>query len=211
MTPISEATNIDIVHDYGYRAVLGGNDKAAEAIKGQLKSVDVILVAWEHNNILPLALALGASEENVPAKWSDDDFDTVYSLSFTDDGQSVNGFAIGGENFKPPAMMFDDKVETMTVCSNCTRSDGCDGASEAKEFTITPGACTNAATSFPDDMDLWGEFDFMDVCDEHLLVRTFYASKDGSCAVSTDEYKLEYDTCLGPFGPATPWGTFSCE
>jgi len=214
LTPISKSTKIDIVHDYGYRDVLGGNQKAAEVMKSGLSSVDTILVAWEHKNIQPLAEAMGAKD--VPA-WNDDDFDSVYTLTFSDDGQTVESFKIGAEEFTSTAVVVenfkvfeDGSAETMTVCRNCTRSDGCYGDDDSRTFNIIPGDCTSPKASFPDDLDLWGEFDFVDVCNEHLLVRTFFASKDGSCQVETDEYKLEYNTCLGPFGPDTPWGVFSC-
>jgi len=55
VTPLSEKTGLPIVFDYGYRKVLGGNKGAAEALKEKLKIVDTIVVAWEHNNINPLA------------------------------------------------------------------------------------------------------------------------------------------------------------
>ena len=215
LTPISNATSLMINHDYGYREVLGGNKKGAEAMKAVLQNQDTILTAWEHKNIGPLALELGASKEVVPTSWPSDDFDSVYELSFSDDGQTVTNFQHRQEDITPmilSAFGINDKVETMTVCANCTATDGCDESSpESKSFKIKPNKCTSPTIAFPDDLDLWGDFDFLDVCDEHRLVRTFFSSKDGSCLGQTDVYKLEYNTCLGPFGPETPWGVFSCE
>ena len=78
---------------------------------------------------------------------------------------------------------------------------------------VAVSTCYSPTELFPDD-DLWGEFDMMDSCRDKILVRSFYNTTDGSCgggaAKPTDEYKLEYDRCLGPFGETYPWGVFSC-
>ena len=76
----------------------------------------------------------------------------------------------------------------------------------------------------------------MDIYDEmnmRSLKRTFYQSKDGSCAgrkarereevkrknqavesgqqdvAGDDSFILPFDVCVGPFGPPRPWGKFT--
>ena len=103
-------------------------------------------------------------------------------------------------------------LETMVVCSNCTNSAGCDlSAPTTRTFSIPSNSCISPLSAFPDDLDLWGPFDFLDECEATHVVRTFYGSRDGSCETVTDTYKLLKGVCLGPFGPDTPWGTFTCE
>ncbi len=50
------------------------------------------------------------------------------------------------------------------------------------------------------------------------LKRTFYQSRDGTCAGrenldqlngNDDSFTLPFDTCVGPFGPPRPWGKFT--
>jgi len=81
VTPLSVATGLEIVFDYGYRLVLGGNSGAAKAMLESLDSVDVVVVAWEHNNINKLAKALGVAEEDMES-WPDSDYDSIYELTF---------------------------------------------------------------------------------------------------------------------------------
>ena len=226
LEPIAALTGLDIVFDYGYPKKIGGNDAGAKAMLQELDASDaehVILVAWEHNNIAPLALALGAAEADVPSDWASSDFDSIYELTF--EGTAVTKFEHKQQNF-PQGLDIDvgvtaeterkteteTETETMVVCKNCTKTEGCSSDEESsRTFHITPGECVSPLKEFPDDLDLWGENDFLDVCEKRVVVRTFYSSNDGSCAVVTDSFRLEFGVCLGPFGPDTPWGTFKCE
>lgn len=111
----------------------------------------------------------------------------------------------------PPATEVSSTL-TQTLCSDCSKSTLCDESENSIVYSIQNSSCYNPQALFPDDKgDVWGENDIMDECDDRRLVRTFYSSTDGSCTNSTDSYKLEYDTCLGPFGPTYPWGVFNCD
>ncbi|GMH88321.1 hypothetical protein TL16_g11124 [Triparma laevis f. inornata] len=98
VTPLSEATSLPIVFDYGYRKVLGGNEGAANAMKENLKSVDVIAVAWEHNNINPLTEALGVEESELDT-WPDSDYDSIYELQFDAESLELLSFKKSAEEF----------------------------------------------------------------------------------------------------------------
>merc|ERR1719343_511788 len=52
--PTSEKFGLTINTSYGFAASVGGNKGAAEAMKAKLAEpgINVILVAWEHNNII---------------------------------------------------------------------------------------------------------------------------------------------------------------
>ena len=83
---------------------------------------------------------------------------------------------------------------------------------DKKTFEVPVGRCFNPLDTWPDDGDVWGEFDVLDECGDRILTRSFFSSTDGSCSGDpTDSYKLEYDTCLGPFGAPRPWGVFECS
>ena len=99
----------------------------------------------------------------------------------------------------------------MTLCAECTKADGCSKDADAQTFKVPTGSCFSPLQEFPDDGEVWGEFDVLDECNRGFLIRTFYSSNDGSCVNATDSYKLEYDTCLGPFGEPRPWGVFTCD
>lgn len=101
-------------------------------------------------------------------------------------------------------------TETMTLCLNCTRSSQCSLDNDPQSFVVPTGSCYSPTKLFPDDADVWGEGDIRDVCHDLFIERSFFGSVDGSCqGEPTDVYKLEYDTCLGPFGAPRPWGVFS--
>ena len=99
LTPISQALSLPIVFDYGYPPWLGGNAKAAAAIRNASASSATTLVAWEHVNIQYLPADLGVPKEQIPT-WPDSDFDTVYVLRFAQ-GQLTN-FTVAAQNFSPP-------------------------------------------------------------------------------------------------------------
>ena len=98
VTPLSEATSLPIVFDYGYREVLGGNQGAADAMKENLKIVDTIVVAWEHNNINPLTEALGVDSSELDT-WPESDYDTIYQLEFDADSLELLSYTKTAENF----------------------------------------------------------------------------------------------------------------
>lgn len=113
-----------------------------------------------------------------------------------------------------PLLATADEVLTQTNCADCTLDTLCSESADAIVYSLPVSKCYSPAELFPDD-DLWGTFDMMDVCRDKILVRTFYNTTDGSCGgdlgVPTDEYKLQYDHCLGPFGEKYPWGAFECS
>jgi len=59
------------------------NPANAAVMKAKLFQDDIntVLVAWEHQNIKYLPIALGVPEKDIP-KWKDDDFDSVFVLNF---------------------------------------------------------------------------------------------------------------------------------
>jgi len=74
--------NLAINSTYGYPPWIGGNTKAAAALKQQLAMHSPILTAWEHNSIKGLCEDLGVPESQIP-DWHSSDFDSVYVLNFT--------------------------------------------------------------------------------------------------------------------------------
>ena len=101
-------------------------------------------------------------------------------------------------------------AEVMTLCLNCTQSDGCSGDVSRETFHVPIGRCFSPPKLFPGSK-AWGASDTLDICSGNVSVkRTFYASTDGSCTNETDSYTLDTGVCLGPFGMPRPWGVFTC-
>eukprot|EP00656_Telonema_subtile_P007132 TRINITY_DN1333_c0_g1_i1.p1 TRINITY_DN1333_c0_g1~~TRINITY_DN1333_c0_g1_i1.p1 ORF type:complete len:207 (+),score=41.78 TRINITY_DN1333_c0_g1_i1:102-722(+) len=96
LMPISKSLNVTIDHKQGYPPWVGGNKGAAAAIKQATGVAPVILVAWEHENIQFLTADLGVPKASIPA-WSNNDYDTVYQLQFSDGVMS--NFSVAAENF----------------------------------------------------------------------------------------------------------------
>jgi len=101
--------------------------------------------------------------------------------------------------------------ETMVLCANCTKGEGCSTDTDSISFSLPVGKCYSPLQLYPESGDVWGDFDVLDECGALRMKRTFYASSDGTCTTETDSYELEYDTCLGPFGLPRPWGVFTCD
>jgi len=111
ITPLSEKFGIPINNSYGFMPSLGSNPEAAKAILAKLAEphINVIVVAWEHNNILygwpekvtnygpGLAESLGASKADLP-EWTSDNYDMVFALSYTKDLEYISIEAVA-ENF----------------------------------------------------------------------------------------------------------------
>ncbi|GMH54982.1 hypothetical protein TL16_g08828 [Triparma laevis f. inornata] len=101
-------------------------------------------------------------------------------------------------------------VETMTLCLNCSNTDGCESDSSPLEFEVPVDTCFSPTELYPDAGDVWGEYDILDTCNERGVKRVIFDSKNGTCLNATDTYILQYDKCLGPFGAPRPWGVFEC-
>lgn len=87
LAPLAKALSLPVNDTFGHAT---GNDAAAAAIRAELaarrKQSSSIVVAWEHHNLAPLAVALGASPTEVPEEWPSDDFDTIFVLTLQADG-----------------------------------------------------------------------------------------------------------------------------
>ncbi len=72
-----------------------------------LKRRGMVLMVWEHGNIPPLARALGVPAGEVPAQWGKNDFDSIWTITYTvaENGtlQVANFDTSGKEGIKPPA------------------------------------------------------------------------------------------------------------
>eukprot|EP00912_Choanoflagellata_sp_UC4_P002204 UC4_evm5s1393 len=99
LLPISQHLRLPINFNYGYTSKLGGNQRAADAIRLHTHNTTNILVAWEHVNIKYLTADLGVDRNSIPT-WSGSDFDTVYILRFTDG--TLHSFSIAHENYTAP-------------------------------------------------------------------------------------------------------------
>ena len=155
VTPISEALGIPINFTYGFPAKLGGNTRAAQAMKDSLRAQDgagVVLTAWEHVNIQFLAEDLGVAKSQVP-NWPGTDYDTVYVLEF-DSTQRLTSFRVAAENYTPPVL---DTAETppmmMTLASGAAVASptGADAG-----WTPWPDAGPRKNIPFPKSTDILG-------------------------------------------------------
>jgi hypothetical protein len=86
-----------VKYNLALNSKFGEGDSAG--IAGEiLQKKGTVLVVWEHKRIVSIARALGVREE--PLKWDDDDYDSIWIISFK------NGKALltsTGEGLKPPA------------------------------------------------------------------------------------------------------------
>lgn len=113
----------------------------------------------------------------------------------------------------------------MTLCRHRCKND-------CILFQTPINKCFNGKSLFPDDSDVWGEYDVYDMVTipsaddeesrnlrrrgEHTFKRYFFKTIDSSCGgnesvnveMATDKYVLPLEKCVGPFGPPRPWGTF---
>ncbi|MGI4759355.1 MAG: hypothetical protein ACRYF0_01520 [Janthinobacterium lividum] len=59
------------------------SDYAPDEIKGLVKELrrrrGIVLLVWEHHNIVKIAAALGIEE---PQEWPDDDYDSIWTITF---------------------------------------------------------------------------------------------------------------------------------
>lgn len=81
--------------------------KVTAAAADVLSRRGLVLMVWEHGNIPPLAKALGVPSSQVPAKWKGQDFDSIWTIVFTqaDSGslQFLSFDTKGKEGINPPA------------------------------------------------------------------------------------------------------------
>mmetsp|Transcript_27783 Transcript_27783/g.59038 ORF Transcript_27783/g.59038 Transcript_27783/m.59038 type:complete len:183 (-) Transcript_27783:78-626(-) len=121
-------------------------------------------------------------------------------------------------NEQPPKTQIRTLMCTTESCTDATPSTpGC------KKYDTPLDECYNAATLFPGD-ESWSDTDIYDTMLMRNLKRTFYESKDGTCAGREEEesggapvvpgdeddaFILPFDACVGPFGPPRPWGKFT--
>ncbi|KAL7554601.1 hypothetical protein ACHAWF_018096 [Thalassiosira exigua] len=109
----------------------------------------------------------------------------------------------------------------MCTTESCTEAD--ENTPGCKKYVTPIGTCYNAKELFPGD-ESWSDVDIYDEMIMRNLRRTFYKSKDGSCAGrgkeaqsntmtepvdGNDSFILPTDECVGPFGPPRPWGKFT--
>lgn len=105
--PLSQQVDLSINTEYGFMPQLGNNAGAALAIKKKLAEpgVNIIVVAWEHQNIIKgwfdddpgLAVGLGASADDLP-DWPSTDYDTLFAMYYDEDVNFVR-ILKGAENF----------------------------------------------------------------------------------------------------------------
>eukprot|EP00578_Thalassiosira_sp_NH16_P003386 CAMPEP_0181139946 /NCGR_PEP_ID=MMETSP1071-20121207/35049_1 /TAXON_ID=35127 /ORGANISM="Thalassiosira sp., Strain NH16" /LENGTH=177 /DNA_ID=CAMNT_0023226879 /DNA_START=49 /DNA_END=582 /DNA_ORIENTATION=- len=114
----------------------------------------------------------------------------------------------------------------MCTTESCTDSD--EDTPGCKSYTTPLNTCYNAKDLFPND-ESWSDLDIYDEMIMRNLKRSFYQSKDGSCAGrgeekgdgggggatnvqpvdGDDSFTLPMKLCVGPFGPPRPWGKFT--
>lgn len=107
VTPIAKHLGLKINSTYGYPPWIGGNSKAAAAMKEQLAVSFNILTAWEHNNIKYLSEDLGVAKSQIP-DWPSTDFDSVYVLTFND-SMSLSSFHVAHENVTTGLLQFTNR------------------------------------------------------------------------------------------------------
>ena len=119
-----------------------------------------------------------------------------------------------------PAQQEKNIITLMCTTETCT--DAVEAAPGCKSYATPLNKCYNAQNLFPNDPS-WSDLDIYDEMIMKNLKRTFYQSKDGSCAGrgeasnavpepvdgEEDSFILPLDVCVGPFGPPRPWGKFS--
>jgi phosphohistidine phosphatase SixA len=84
ITPLSEKIGVTIdstIADRDYPLL------AEEILNDAKYEGKLVLVCWHHENIPALALALGASEANIPNPWNPDVFNLILSLRY--DGGAI--------------------------------------------------------------------------------------------------------------------------
>ena len=73
------------------------NGKDSAGVVGDiLKRQGIVFVVWDHKSILPIVHAFGIND--VQLKWNDDDFDSIWIISFKNDRAVLN---IDRENINP--------------------------------------------------------------------------------------------------------------
>ena len=152
VTPISEALGIPINFTYGFPANLGGNPRAASAMKASLAAQGagaVVLTAWEHVNIQFLAEDLGVAKSSVP-NWPGSDYDTVYVLTF-DGAQTLTSFKVAAENYTPPVLA---DTGLMTLASGAAVAASADDDGGA--WTPWPDAGPSKHIPFEKSTDILG-------------------------------------------------------
>jgi hypothetical protein len=88
---------------------------------------------------------------------------------------------------------------------------------DCKEYVTPLGECYNGQILFPNDPS-WGDVNIRDnpvvTNGQQQLHRRFFPSGNNtSCeqTETTDQFTLDLDVCLGPFGPPRPWGILTVE
>ena len=129
--PLSQAIGVPIDFEHGFPDKFGSNKAGAKAIyqkiveqqqqqnsnshnedDEKMKPSSVVLVAWEHYNIQFLTAELGVPEDTIPY-WDDDDYDTVYVLTFhfssTETGKTIVAlhFEVRAQTYVPKSTTCD--------------------------------------------------------------------------------------------------------
>lgn len=128
--PLAQAIGVPIDFEHGFPDKFGSNKAGAKAIyqkiveqqqqnsnshnedDEKMKPGIVVLVAWEHYNIQFLTAELGVPEDTIPY-WDDDDYDTVYVLTFhfssTETGKTIVAlhFEVRAQTYVPKSTTCD--------------------------------------------------------------------------------------------------------
>ncbi|TDN35914.1 histidine phosphatase family protein [Hymenobacter sp. UV11] len=98
ITPYAVQHNLTLNSDYADDNI-AGISKAIRHRRG------TVLVVWEHHNIVEIAKKLGIKE---PLEWPDDDFDSIWTITFSGGGTSGKAkyptLLKGKENIQPSAI-----------------------------------------------------------------------------------------------------------
>jgi hypothetical protein len=99
--PLAQHLELPVNATYGYPFWLGGNARAAAAIKEAAAAGQwPVLATWEHVNIQYLARDIGVLSSVIPV-WGDDDYDTVYVIVLHPVSLLVSSFDVKRQNFRP--------------------------------------------------------------------------------------------------------------
>lgn len=87
----------------------------------------------------------------------------------------------------------------MRLCADEACSLGC------KLYSLPLGTCYSPRQLFPGDPQL-GHSDVEDMVNSTHLSRSFFSSRDGTCALRTDGFSVPLGACVGQYGAPRPWG-----
>jgi hypothetical protein len=94
-TPTAIQNNLPVNSKYAVNA-------AAEVAQEVMKKSGVVLLVWEHQNIIDIAAALGVKDNHL--HWSDKDFDSIWVITYATNkkGNLKAVLTVDKENLNPP-------------------------------------------------------------------------------------------------------------